>query len=228
MNKQVYIDKIAIITDELQQITSTWLRNDYQISELEVENYLSNIRYLAEQSALLKRYLIENSNDAAANIDTVVNEVIVESPNITITETVIEEIVEHTHSMDDLHMHISEVQTSNEQINKIQATEEKLTSEQTLHEKLSSQVKEHSIADKLKNNYFNKELTFSLNEKIFFIQQLFNGDEKDFNKVTAHLNTLESMEEVDFYLNATCAIPYEWDSKVDAKQQFYKFLEAKF
>lgn len=190
MNTQVYIDKIAIITDELQQITSTWLRNDYQISELEVENYLSNIRYLTEQSSLLKRYLIENANDA----------------------------VEHPQSIDDLHMRISEVPAHTEHI----------PAEQTLHEKLSSQVKEHSIADKLKDNFFNKELTFSLNEKIFFIQQLFNGDEKDFNKVTAHLNTLESMEEVDFYLNATCAIPYEWDNKSDAKQKFYKFLESKF
>lgn len=218
MNKQVYIDKIAIITDELQQITSSWLRNDYQISELEVENYLSNIRYLTEQSALLKKYLTENSEIIS---ETTITET-------TITETIIEESLEHTHSMDDLHMHISEVQTPMENIEKTQATEELSSIEQTLHEKLSAQVKEHSIADKLKNNYFNKELTFSLNEKIFFIQQLFNGDEKDFNKVTAHLNTLESMDEVEFYLNATCVMQYEWNDKTDAKQQFYKFLEAKF
>lgn len=217
MNKQVYIDKIAIITDELQHITSTWLRNDYEISELEVENYLSNIRFLTEQSALLKRYLIENSQNAN-----------LAKESESVTEQIVEPIVENVHDMNDLHMHISEVQIPTEQASISQSIDEQMSSEQTLHEKLSAQVKEHSIADKLKNNYFNKDLSFSLNEKIFFIQHLFNGDDKDFNKVTTHLNTLESMEEVDFYLNATCVIQYEWDNKLDAKQQFYKFLEAKF
>lgn len=207
MNKQVYIDKIAIITDELQQITSSWLRNDYQITELEVENYLSNIRYLTEQSALLKRYLLEAENEVVSNI----------MPEQVIVETTIV----HSNSMDDLHMHISEVQIQ-------KPVEEAIPEEQTLHQKLSAQVKEHSIADTLKNNYFNRELTFSLNEKILFIQQLFNGDEKDFNKVIAHLSTLDSMEEVDFYLNATCYIPYEWEQKLEAKNQFYKMLESRF
>lgn len=214
MNKQVYIDKIAIITDELQQITSSWLRNDYQISELEVENYLSNIRYLTEQSALLKRYLLE----------TTTNEVITKLPEEMIVETfeeVADNAPQHSNSMDDLHMHISEVQTQ-------KPIEESISEEQTLHQKLSAQVKEHSIADVLKNNYFNREITFSLNEKILFIQQLFNGDEKDFNKVIAHLSTLDSMEEVDFYLNATCFIPYDWEQKLEAKNQFYKMLESRF
>ncbi len=207
MNKQVYIDKIAIITDELQQITSSWLRNDYQITELEVENYLSNIRYLTEQSALLKRYLLEAENEVVSNI----------MPE----QVIVEPTIDHSNSMDDLHMHISEVQTQ-------KPIEEAIPEEQTLHQKLSAQVKEHSIADTLKNNYFNRELTFSLNEKILFIQQLFNGDEKDFNKVIAHLSTLDSMEEVDFYLNATCYIPYEWEQKLEAKNQFYKMLESRF
>ncbi len=207
MNKQVYIDKIAIITDELQQITSSWLRNDYQITELEVENYLSNIRYLTEQSALLKRYLLEAENEVVSNI----------MPE----QVIVEPTLDHSNSMDDLHMHISEVQTQ-------KPVEESISEEQTLHQKLSAQVKEHSIADTLKNNYFNRELTFSLNEKILFIQQLFNGDEKDFNKVIAHLTTLDSMEEVDFYLCATCFTQYDWENKADTKSQFYKMLESRF
>ncbi|MFN5704816.1 MAG: hypothetical protein ACK45U_03070 [bacterium] len=207
MNKQVYIDKIAIITDELQQITSSWLRNDYKITELEVENYLSNIRYLTEQSALLKRYLLEAENEVVTNI----------MPE----QVIVEPTLDHLNSMDDLHMHISEVQTQ-------KPVEESISEEQTLHQKLSAQVKEHSIADTLKNNYFNRELTFSLNEKILFIQQLFNGDEKDFNKVIAHLATLDSMEEVDFYLCATCFTQYDWENKADTKSQFYKMLESRF
>ncbi len=215
MNKQVYIDKIAIITDELQQITSSWLRNDYQITELEVENYLSNIRYLTEQSALLKRYLLE-SDDSSSKNEVVENVIVEEIPVQT---------PQQSHSMDDLHMHISEVQVQKP----VEATiEESISEEQTLHQKLSAQVKEHSIADVLKNNYFNREITFSLNEKILFIQQLFNGDEKDFNKVIAHLSTLDSMEEVDFYLNATCVIPYDWANKAEAKSTFYQMLESRF
>lgn len=216
MNKQVYIDKIAIITDELQQITSSWLKNDYQITEIEVENYLSNIRYLTEQSSLLKRYLMEISNAEVNNVPEKFVEPVIESKVEAQTETETETKTEpdHANSMDDLHMHISDVQPQK--------------TDQTLHQKLSAQVKEHSIADALKNNYFQRELVFSLNDKIFFIQQLFNGDEKDFNKVIAHLATLDSMEEVDFYLCATCFTQYDWENKAEVKNQFYQFLESRF
>lgn len=225
MNKQTYIDKLAIITDELQQITSNWLKNDYAITELDVENYLSNIRYLSEQAAILKKFLIASETElTVTSAKTISTESIstetfsAENSSVentraeTIEEKIIEEkIIEEniTPKKESLHMDMADVEIS-------------------LHQKLSSQIKENTLADSLKHNYFHRDLNFSLNDKFFIIQQLFNGDEKDFNKVMAHLATLDSWEEVELYLSATCMLPYEWESKPDQLQKFFDLLIPRF
>ena len=214
MNKQVYIDKIAIITDELQQMTSLWLQKDYEIGPLEVENYLSNIRYLSEQADILRKYLHELDN---TKIDEKKNE-----NSITVNPSE-EKHADSTPSFsvaEKLHVQMSDIPDKPTEV-----PDQK--EEYTLHQKLSAQMNDNSLADVLKHDYFHKELSFSLNEKFFIVQNLFNGDEKDFNKVMAHLATLDSWEEVEFYLNATCKVPYEWETKQEHQEKFYEMLMSR-
>lgn len=202
MDKQVFIDKIALLSEELQILSSNWIRNDYKITNLEVETYLSNLRYLSEQAQILRLLLNEQSVET-------------DSP----------------------HVHMSSQKTSTpEPTTKIQepvatfeqAAQNEFEAELSLHEKLSGQMQESSIADSLKNTFFQKDLSLSLNERFFFINELFNGDQKDFEKVISHLATLDSWEEVEFYLNATCVMPYVWDEKELPRTKFYEFLQARF
>ncbi len=207
MDKQVFIDKIALLSDELQVLSSNWIRNDYKISPLEVETYLSNLRYLSEQAQILRMLLTEENTS-------------LESP----------------------HVHISSHPATPKQEPKVVPppvpveatvhTEElannEFEAELSLHEKLSEQMKESSIADSLKNAYFHKDLSLSLNERFYFINELFNADQKDFEKVLSHLATLDSWEEVEFYLNATCVLPYAWEEKEAPRLKFYEFLQARF
>lgn len=221
MNKQVYIDKIAIITDELQQITSLWLQKDYTISPIEVENYLSNIRYLSEQADILRKYLLELDNTKIA--ETKIEKTKIENSTAQILSEEIQKPVESTQSFsvaEKLHVQMSDIPDKPTEV-----PDQK--EEYTLHQKLSAQMNDNSLADVLKHDYFHKELSFSLNEKFYIVQNLFNGDEKDFNKVMAHLATLDSWEEIEFYLNATCKVPYEWESKQEHQEKFYEMLMSR-
>ena len=57
MNKEILIDKIAFISEELQVQSMDWLKRGYQITPLEVGVFLSNINYLAEQANYLNHFL---------------------------------------------------------------------------------------------------------------------------------------------------------------------------
>lgn len=203
MDKQVFIDKIALLSDELQVLSSNWIRNDYKITPLEVETYLSNIRYLSEQAQILRLLLNEENTPA-------------DSPHVHISSHPATPKQEEKTAPIPSPVHTEEI-ANNE-----------FEAELSLHEKLSEQMKESSIADSLKNAYFHKDLSLSLNERFYFINELFNADQKDFEKVLSHLATLDSWEEVEFYLNATCVVPYAWEEKESPRLKFYEFLQARF
>lgn len=213
MDKQIYIDKIALISEELQLLSSNWIRNDYKIDSVEVETYLSNLRYLAEQAAFLRQVLEDQKSSETGSAHVHMSSIPVRKAPVQFPiEEPAQEIIEEP----TIPVHTEETAA------------EEFANELSLHEKLSSQIKESSLADSLKNSFFHKDLNFSLNERFFFINELFNTDQKDFDKVISHLATLDSWEEVEFYLNATCYMPYAWEEKEAAKNQFYEFLQKRF
>jgi hypothetical protein len=206
MDKQVFIDKLALLSEELQVLSTNWIRKDYEITSLEVETYLSNLRYLSEQAQILRQLLAEN-----------------ETPHVHMSSMPARKIEIPEAPKFEEKEFIQESQPSFEQ-----AAKDEFISELSLHEKLSGQMKESSIADSLKNSFFHKDLSLSLNERFFFINELFNGDQKDFDKVISHLTGLDSWEEVEYYLNATCVVPYSWDEKMEQRDKFYQFLQVRF
>lgn len=214
MDKQIYIDKIALISEELQLLSSNWIRNDYKMDPVEVETYLSNLRYLAEQAAFLRQVLEDQKPAESENAH-------VHMSSIPVRKTAVQFPVEDTAQEIIEEPTVTPVHTD-------ETAAEEFANELSLHEKLSSQIKESSLADSLKNSFFHKDLNFSLNERFFFINELFNTDQKDFDKVISHLATLDSWEEVEFYLNSTCYMPYAWEEKEAAKNQFYEFLQKRF
>ena len=53
MNKEILIDKIAFISEELQVQSMDWLKRGYQITPLEVGVFLSNINYNSHNIAII-------------------------------------------------------------------------------------------------------------------------------------------------------------------------------
>lgn len=225
MDKQVFIDKITLLTDELQLIASNWIRNDYQIKPLEVETYLSNLKYLSEQAAILKKLLEEQQGFNSDDLHVHMSSIPTRKSESTIHTSFDSIEMEQTNSIEERREEIIESKT---QTNTPEIQQDEFAAELSLHEKLSSKMKESTLADSLKNKYVHKDLSLSLNERFFYINELFNGDQKDFERVMQHLATLDSWEEVEFYLNATCVVPYAWVDKETQKLKLYTWLQERF
>ncbi len=98
----------------------------------------------------------------------------------------------------------------------------------TVAEEISEKVNEESVADKFKNNKITdlKE-AIGINEKFYFINELFDGVMKEYNEAIESLNTHLSKEEAFNYLNQLKE-ERDWNEGSEALGQLKDILERKF
>ncbi len=103
-----------------------------------------------------------------------------------------------------------------------------------IDESLESLFKEESISDlsdKLASQPI-KDLSkaMGINEKIFTIQELFNGDQDLFNRTINALNGYNSFIEATFYLKNGVATDQDWasDSKIKKAAGFIKLVRRRY
>lgn len=219
MNKEILIDKIAFISEELQVQSMDWIKRGYQITPLEVGVFLSNINYLAEQANYLNHFL-----------KTVEGQVPVVVPNTPAASKVIpvqvappDQVAAAIPTMDAVA--INAITSAAAPSIAAQAN---INPELTLHERLSEQTSTTSLADTLKRQNSIKDLSFSVNDKMFIVSNLFDDNQNDFNRIMTHVSTLDAWDEVEFYLNETCAGPYNWADKDADKKHFFRILKQRF
>ena len=98
-------------------------------------------------------------------------------------------------------------------------------SESTSSPKTKSPVTEKkSLNDRLAGTV----LKFGLNDRIGFVNELFDGSQEDFNRVVSQLNTCSSLEEATDYINAHIFDEYGWDLKEETAARFMAAVEQKF
>lgn len=71
---------------------------------------------------------------------------------------------------------------------------------------------------------------FGLNEKIFTINELFNGDNAFFDKIMDDMNQLNSPEEAKKYIITNIAKRFNWDSdhKIKKAEQFFRTIRRRY
>lgn len=71
---------------------------------------------------------------------------------------------------------------------------------------------------------------FGLNEKIFTINELFNGDNAFFDKIMDEMNQLNSAEEAKKYIITNIAKRFNWDSdnKIKKAEQFFRTIRRRY
>lgn len=84
--------------------------------------------------------------------------------------------------------------------------------------------KQLSLNDKLLGN----SIQVGLNDRIAFVNKLFNFSQSDFNKVLSKLNECTTKEEALHYFQYQVKPNYNWKGKEDLEDRFFSLVERKF
>ncbi|MDX1829567.1 MAG: hypothetical protein R3342_08485 [Lutibacter sp.] len=125
---------------------------------------------------------------------------------------------------------INSIQTSLEEefkdaISSTEATKifENVTKENPIISEETS-AKNRTLNDAL----FKNNLQIGLNDRIAFVNQLFNGSQEDFNRVISQLNTFNSEEEAKNFLLKLVKPDYDWSNKQEFEERLLMLIERKF
>ena len=79
------------------------------------------------------------------------------------------------------------------------------------------------------NKGMSKSIAIGLNDRIGFVQHLFNDSNEDFNRVISQLNTFDTFEEAKNFINEMVIPDYNyWVGKEDYLERFMEIVEKKF
>lgn len=79
------------------------------------------------------------------------------------------------------------------------------------------------------NDSYHKKTGVGLNDRLAFINQLFQGNTSDFNRVISQISTMDNWTSVENYLNEFIRPEYpHWADKKDIEQRFIEHLKKNF
>jgi hypothetical protein len=113
------------------------------------------------------------------------------------------------------------------------------TNEVSLFTSDSSETEEakQTVAEEVKieaetdafNEMTTKSIAIGLNDRIGFVQHLFNDSNEDFNRVISQLNTFDTFEEAKNFINEMVLPDYNyWVGEEDYMERFMEIVEKKF
>ncbi len=93
-----------------------------------------------------------------------------------------------------------------------------------LFETKKEEIRQLSLNDKLVGS----SIQVGLNDRIAFVNKLFNFSQSDFNKVLGRLNACSTREEALHYVQYEVKTNYNWRGKEDLEERFISLIERKF
>ncbi len=100
----------------------------------------------------------------------------------------------------------------------------KTDSKKKIQHKKESDHRQLSLHDKLLSN----SIQIGLNDRIAFVNNLFNFSQTEFNKTLSILNECKSKHEAISYIHETVKIKYNWQGKEDLEERLLVIIERKF
>lgn len=105
---------------------------------------------------------------------------------------------------------------------------DKFEEKQTIVEKISEDKKIESVGDKIQQDKISElKSAIGINEKFFFINELFDGDMKNYNEAIEKLDALAGLEE-GLLLLEELREENDWKEDNDAYIQLKEFVDRKF
>ena len=73
-----------------------------------------------------------------------------------------------------------------------------------------------------------RKIQIGLNDRIAFVNSLFNFNQSDFNRILNELNAFETEIEAKNYIQNNVKMKYNWTGKEDVEERFMLLVERKF
>lgn len=86
------------------------------------------------------------------------------------------------------------------------------------------EIKSRSLNDAL----FKNNIQVGLNDRIAFVNQLFDGSQQDFNRVVSQLNSFKTEKEAINFIKEFVKPDYDWTNKEEFEQRLINLIERKF
>jgi hypothetical protein len=100
--------------------------------------------------------------------------------------------------------------------------------DKTVVEKLSEENQAETIADKIGSHKITGlKQAIGINEKFFFINELFQGNMKEYSETLNALDQVEEIQATKDFLENLCR-KNSWDTEGNAVRKLYEFIERKF
>lgn len=100
---------------------------------------------------------------------------------------------------------------------------EKATKENPVIEQ-QTESKKQSLNEAL----FKNNLQIGLNDRIAFVKHLFDGSQKDFNRVVSQLNSFKTEKEAKSFINKLVKPDYDWSNNEEYEQRLLGLIERHF
>ena len=198
MEKKEILQKTKEILAEIQQQISAFEQHHYQISDIELDLFLANAKFLVDHAHIMKRL-----QDVSPVVPLPTMESVVAVPTPSVEEGISTPVVETTPEP---------VQEAKPTINDMLADRTDAT--------LATKFELEPIAD--------LKAIINLNDKLVFVKDLFNGYSLAYQEALDSLNKLGSLEEAKNYLNENYAQVNDWASHETTATRFYELVSRRY
>jgi hypothetical protein len=198
MDKKEILQKTKEILAEIQQQISSFEQHHYQISDIELDLFLANAKFLVDHAHIMKRL-----QDASPVVHIPAEEPVVVVPTIHVEETSTTLVAGTTPEP---------AQEAKPTINDLLADRPEAT--------LATKFESEPIAD--------LKAIINLNDKLVFVKDLFNGYSLAYQEAIDTLNKLGSLEEAKNYLNENYAQVNDWASHETTVTRFYELVSKRY
>jgi len=254
MKSDLVKEELTNLLSTLTEQFETMNAHENNIPQIEVDIFLKNIQVLYENATFLKKINntplkqeVEEKVVAPAEIkeEIVHKEEIIEEVNSQVTEEIIaeekesikepqkEEIMElplpksfetpeHiASSFDDI---LEEVIPEKDLFSHVKASQEILD----LNKKLAEARGNHTLVEKLQNQQIDSlKAVIGINDKFYFINELFDGDAHKYEDVIYTLNNFKKLDDAMQYFS-TLKYRFSWTEDLEASEKLIHMLERKF
>lgn len=139
-----------------------------------------------------------------------------------ITEQPFDELEQTLFSTDDF----EDADETHSQESKLMTLEEEL--EDTISVEVAADLFEKAPQKKSLNDALNSNLQLGLNDRIAFVNNLFEGNQGDFNRVISQINSFKTEKEAKKFINKMVKPDYDWSEQEEYEKRFMSLIERKF